>query len=138
MLERQEEDSTLTSLPAFDSNLGEDIDALRDLTATFVRRELAPRADAIDRTDTFPQDLWPQLGALGLLGLTVEPEWGGAGLGYLAHCVVMEEISRGSGSVGLSYGAHATLRESAERWAQTRKSRYLLTGLAGKHSAPSP
>ena len=120
----------MTSLPAFDFDLGEDIDALRDLTATFVRRELAPRADAIDRTDTFPRDLWPQLGALGLLGLTVEPEWGGAGLGYLAHCVVMEEISRGSGSVGLSYGAHANLlRESAETLGHGRAKKPLPPGL---------
>ena len=105
----------MTTLPAFNFDLGEDIDALRDLTATFVRRELAPRANEIDRTDTFPRDLWPKLGELGLLGLTVEPEWGGAGLGYLAHCVVMEEISRGSGSVGLSYGG---LRAPASGWMQ--------------------
>ena len=124
----------MTSLPAFDFDLGEDIDALRDLTATFVRRELAPRADAIDRTDTFPRDLWPQLGALGLLGLTVEPEWGGAGLGYLAHCVVMEEISRGSGSVGLSYGAHANLCvNQLRRWGtDAQKSRYLPGLISGE------
>ena len=124
----------MTSLPAFDFDLGEDIDALRDLTATFVRRELTPRADAIDRTDTFPRDLWPQLGALGLLGLTVEPEWGGAGLGYLAHCVVMEEISRGSGSVGLSYGAHANLCvNQLRRWGtDAQKSRYLPGLISGE------
>ena len=124
----------MTTLPAFDFDLGEDIDALRDLTATFVRRELAPRADAIDRTDTFPRDLWPQLGALGLLGLTVEPEWGGAGLGYLAHCVVMEEISRGSGSVGLSYGAHANLCvNQLRRWGtDAQKSRYLPGLISGE------
>ena len=120
----------MTTLPAFDFDLGEDIDALRDLTATFVRRELAPRADAIDRTDTFPRDLWPQLGALGLLGLTVEPEWGGAGLGYLAHCVVMEEISRGSGSVGLSYGAHANLCvNQLRRWGTDAQKSHYLPGL---------
>lgn len=124
----------MTTLPAFDFDLGEDIDALRDLTATFVRRELTPRADAIDRTDTFPRDLWPQLGALGLLGLTVEPEWGGAGLGYLAHCVVMEEISRGSGSVGLSYGAHANLCvNQLRRWGtDAQKSRYLPGLISGE------
>lgn len=124
----------MTTLPVFDFDLGEDIDALRDLTATFVRRELAPRADAIDRTDTFPRDLWPQLGALGLLGLTVEPEWGGAGLGYLAHCVVMEEISRGSGSVGLSYGAHANLCvNQLRRWGtDAQKSRYLPGLISGE------
>ena len=71
--------------------------------------KIAPRADEIDRTNTFPRDLWPQMGALGLLGITVEEEYGGAGLGYLAHCVAMEEISRGSASVGLSYGAHSNL-----------------------------
>ena len=124
----------MTTLPAFDFDLGEDIDALRDLTATFVRRELAPRADEIDRTDTFPRDLWPKLGELGLLGLTVEPEWGGAGLGYLAHSVVMEEISRGSGSVGLSYGAHANLCvNQLRRWGtDAQKSRYLPGLISGE------
>jgi isovaleryl-CoA dehydrogenase len=93
----------------FDFALGEDIDALRDSVARFSDDNIAPRADEIDRTNTFPRDLWPKLGELGVLGVTVSEEYGGAGLGYLAHCVAMEEISRGSASVGLSYGAHSNL-----------------------------
>ena len=93
----------------FDFGLGADVDMLRDTARGFAQDKIAPRADEIDRTNTFPRDLWPQLGALGLLGITVEEEWGGAGLGYLAHCVAMEEVSRASASVGLSYGAHSNL-----------------------------
>ena len=93
----------------FDFGLGEDIDMLRDTTRSFSEDKIAPRADEIDKTNTFPRDLWPQMGALGLHGITVEEEYGGSGLGYLAHCVAMEEISRGSASVGLSYGAHSNL-----------------------------
>src|SRR4029078_11875776 len=93
----------------FDFGLGEDIDMLRDTTRSFSDDKIAPRADEIDKTNTFPRDLWPQMGALGLHGITVEEEYGGSGLGYLAHCVAMEEISRGSASVGLSYGAHSNL-----------------------------
>jgi isovaleryl-CoA dehydrogenase len=93
----------------FDFALGEDVDALRDTVARFAHDQIAPRAEAIDRENTFPRDLWPQLGALGVLGVTVDEEYGGAGLGYLAHCVAMEEISRGSAAVGLSYGAHSNL-----------------------------
>ncbi len=89
--------------------LGEDLDMLRDTVGGFSRDRIAPRADEIDRSNTFPRDLWPEMGALGLLGITVEEEYGGSGLGYLAHCVAMEEISRGSASVGLSYGAHSNL-----------------------------
>src|ERR1700712_1134765 len=84
----------------FDFGLGEDIDMLRDTTRSF-------SANEIDKTNTFPRDLWPQMGALGLHGITVEEEYGGSGLGYLAHCVAMEEISRGSGFVSLTYGAHS-------------------------------
>ncbi len=93
----------------FDFGLGDTIDMLRDTVAQFARAEIAPRAAAIDAANEFPRDLWPKLGALGLLGVTVEEEFGGAGLGYLAHCVAMEEISRASASVGLSYGAHSNL-----------------------------
>src|SRR6476619_3809787 len=93
----------------FNFGLGEDIDMLRDTTRSFSDDKIAPRADEIDKTNTFPRDLWPQMGALGLHGITVEEEYGGSGLGYLAHCVAMEEISRGSASVGLSYGAHSNL-----------------------------
>ena len=93
----------------FDFGLGSDADMLRDTVAAFAQDRIAPRADEIDRSNSFPRDLWPELGKLGLLGITVEEEYGGAGLGYLAHCVAMEEISRASASVGLSYGAHSNL-----------------------------
>ena len=92
-----------------DHSLGETIDLIRDTVQQFSSQEIAPRAEEIDRTDAFPRDLWPRFGDLGLLGITVSEEYGGAGLGYLAHAVTMEEISRGSASVGLSYGAHSNL-----------------------------
>ena len=96
-------------LPGLDFGLGETADAIRDTVEGFATREIAPRAAAIDRSNTFPRDLWPRLGALGLLGITVEEEEGGSGLGYLEHVVAMEEVSRASASVGLSYGAHSNL-----------------------------
>ena len=119
----------------FDFGLGEDIDMLRETVRSFAEAELAPRADEIDRTNLFPRDLWPRLGDLGLLGLTVEPEWGGSGLGYLAHVVAMEEISRVSGSVGLSYGAHSNLCvNQLRRWGTPeQKGRYLPKLVNGEH-----
>ncbi|KPF83323.1 isovaleryl-CoA dehydrogenase [alpha proteobacterium AAP38] len=97
------------SLPLFDFGLGETADALRDAVACFSADEIAPRAAEIDRTDQFPMDLWKKMGDLGVLGVTAEEEYGGAGMGYIEHMVAMEEISRASASVGLSYGAHSNL-----------------------------
>jgi len=119
----------------FDFGLGDDIDGLRDLTRRFAEERIAPRADEIDRTNQFPRDLWPQLGALGLLGITVEEEWGGVGLGYVAHCVAMEEVSRGSASVGLSYGAHSNLcvNQIRRNGTDEQKGRYLPKLISGEH-----
>ena len=97
------------SLPDFDFGLGETLDALRDSVASFCAREISPMAPEVDRSNAFPRDLWPKLGELGVLGMTVNEAYGGVDLGYLAHTVVMEEISRASGAVGLSYGAHSNL-----------------------------
>ncbi|MEO6016373.1 MAG: acyl-CoA dehydrogenase family protein, partial [Polaromonas sp.] len=99
----------MTNLPGLDFQLGEDIDALRDAVREFAQSEIAPRASDIDRHDQFPMDLWQKMGALGVLGITVGEEYGGANMGYLAHMIAMEEISRASASVGLSYGAHSNL-----------------------------
>jgi isovaleryl-CoA dehydrogenase len=119
----------------FDFGLGEALDLLRETVAAFAAAEVAPRAEAIDRENAFPRDLWPRLGELGLLGLTVEPEWGGTGLGYLAHVVAMEEISRASGSVGLSYGAHSNLCvNQVRRWgSDEQRRRYLPKLVNGEH-----
>jgi isovaleryl-CoA dehydrogenase len=119
----------------FDFGLGETADMLRRSVSGFAAQRIAPRADEIDRTNTFPRDLWPALGALGLHGLTVEEEWGGAGLGYLEHCVAMEEISRASASVGLSYGAHSNLCINQLRLNGTaeQKRRYLPKLISGEH-----
>ncbi|TDI93735.1 MAG: isovaleryl-CoA dehydrogenase [Gammaproteobacteria bacterium] len=125
----------MTSLPTLDYGLGETIDMLRDTVQQFTANEIAPRAAEIDASNEFPRDLWPKLGALGLLGMTVEPEFGGSGLGYLAHCVAMEEISRGSASVGLSYGAHSNLCVNQLRRFGTdeQKQQYLPKLINGEH-----
>jgi isovaleryl-CoA dehydrogenase len=96
-------------IPQLDHLLGDDIDMLRDSVRSFADGRVAPIAAEIDRTDEFPRHLWPEMGALGLHGITVDEDHGGANMGYLAHCVAMEEVSRASASVGLSYGAHSNL-----------------------------
>ena len=123
------------SLPPFNFDLGETADMLRDSVAAFTASEVAPRAEEIDRSNEFPRDLWPRLGDLGLLGITVEEEYGGAGMGYLHHVVAMEEISRGSASVGLSYGAHSNLCVNQIRrvGSETQKRRYLPKLISGAH-----
>jgi isovaleryl-CoA dehydrogenase len=115
--------------------LGETAEAIRDSVRTFAVNEIAPLADEIDRTDKFPRHLWPKLGDLGVLGITVEEEHGGAGLGYVEHCVAMEEISRASGSVGLSYGAHSNLcvNQIRRHGRAEQKQRYLPALISGEH-----
>ncbi|MCC6780960.1 MAG: isovaleryl-CoA dehydrogenase [Hyphomicrobiales bacterium] len=119
----------------FDFGLGEIADMLRETVQGFAADRITPRADEIDRSNLFPRDLWPELGKLGLHGITVEEEWGGAGLGYLEHCVAMEEISRASASVGLSYGAHSNLCVNQIRRNGTaeQKRRYLPKLISGEH-----
>ncbi len=119
----------------FDFGLGEDTDLLRRSVAKFAADRIAPRAAAIDRDNRFPRDLWPELGALGLLGITVEAEFGGTGLGYRDHVVAAEEISRASGSVGLSYIAHSNLCVNQLRlWGTPgQKRRYLPKLISGEH-----
>lgn len=119
----------------FDFGLGEDTDLLRETVATFSTDRIAPRAAAIDSDNEFPRDLWPELGALGLHGMTVDPAYGGSGLGYLAHVVAMEEVSRASASVGLSYGAHSNLCvNQIYRWGTEEQKQQFLPGLvSGEH-----
>ncbi|AWZ00915.1 MAG: isovaleryl-CoA dehydrogenase [Rhodobiaceae bacterium] len=121
--------------PTLNFDLGETVDMIRDTVRSFTADKIAPRAAEIDSTNEFPRDLWPQMGELGLLGLTVEEKDGGSGLGYLAHTVAMEEISRGSASVGLSYGAHSNLCvNQIRRWAtQEQKDKYLPKLMSGEH-----
>ena len=125
----------MTDLPGLDFHLGEEIDALRDAVRAFAQAEIAPRAAEIDRSDRFPMDLWPRMGALGLLGITVPEEDGGAGMGYLAHMVAMEEISRASASVGLSYGAHSNLcvNQIRRNGSEAQKRKYLPRLIGGEH-----
>jgi len=115
--------------------LGETLDILRDSVRSFALREIAARAAEIDRSNEFPRDLWPKLGKLGLLGITVEEQYGGAHLGYLAHVVAMEEISRASASVGLSYGAHSNLcvNQIRRNGNDRQKRRYLPGLISGEH-----
>jgi isovaleryl-CoA dehydrogenase len=119
----------------FDFGLGETADAIRDTVRDFAQGEIAPRAEEIDRTNTFPRDLWPRMGELGLHGITVEEEYGGAGLGYLEHVVAMEEVSRASASVGLSYGAHSNLcvNQIRRNGSDDQKRRYLPKLISGEH-----
>jgi isovaleryl-CoA dehydrogenase len=119
----------------FDFGLGADIDMLRQTVAGFAADRIAPRADDIDRSNTFPRDLWPEMGALGLHGITVEEDYGGAGLGYLAHCVAMEEVSRASAAVGLSYGAHSNLcvNQIRRNGNEAQKRTYLPKLISGEH-----
>ena len=122
-------------VPMLDFDLGDEIDLLRDSVRGFADARIAPIAAEIDRTDEFPRYLWPQMGELGLHGITVEEEYGGAGMGYLAHCVAMEEVSRASASVGLSYGAHSNLcvNQIRRNGTEAQKRRYLPKLISGEH-----
>src|SRR5437667_3310915 len=123
------------NLPGLDFQLGEDIDALRYAVRGFAQSEIAPRAAEIDASDQFPMDLWRKMGDLGVLGVTVSEEYGGAAMGYLAHVSAMEEISRASASVGLSYGAHSNLcvNQIRRNGNAAQKKKYLPTLVSGEH-----
>lgn len=125
----------MSNLPGVQFMLGEDIEMLRDAVATFAAKEIAPRAAEIDRSDQFPMDLWRKFGELGVLGMTVSEQYGGTDLGYTAHMVVMEEISRASASVGLSYGAHSNLcvNQINRNGSEAQKRRYLPKLISGEH-----
>ncbi len=120
---------------SLDFALGEEIDLLRESTAAFCHREIAPLAAGVDRDNAFPQPLWRKLGEMGLLGITVEEEYGGAGMGYTAHAVAMEEISRASASIGLSYGAHSNLcvNQIRRNGSEAQKVRFLPKLISGEH-----
>src|SRR5258707_12930300 len=121
--------------PSLDFDLGADVDQLRDTVRGFADDEIAPLAAEIDKTDKFPRQLWPKMGALGLHGITVGEEYGGTGMGYLAHCVAMEEVSRASASVGLSYGAHSNLcvNQIHRNGTDAQKQQYLPKLVSGEH-----
>ena len=129
--------ATMTSnrMPGLDFGLGETADMIRSSVESFAQAEIAPRAEEIDVSNEFPRDLWPRLGDLGLLGITVDEEEGGSGLGYLEHCVAMEEVSRASASVGLSYGAHSNLCVNQIKLNGTpaQRARYLPKLISGEH-----
>jgi len=124
-----------TRLAALDHDLGPEIDMLRNSVRDFADEKIAPLAAEIDKTDRFPIELWPEMGTLGLHGITVEEEYGGAGMGYLAHCVAMEEVSRASASVGLSYGAHSNLcvNQIRRNGNEAQKRKYLPKLISGMH-----
>ena len=119
----------------FNFDLGETADAIRETVHAFSQNEIAPRAAEIDRSNEFPRDLWPKIGALGLHGITVEEEYGGTGLGYLEHCIAVEEMSRASAAVGLSYGAHSNLcvNQIRRNGNETQKRKYLPKLISGEH-----
>src|SRR6186713_1053851 len=119
----------------FNFDLGETADAIRETVHAFSQNEIAPRAAEIDRSNQFPRDLWPKIGALGLHGITVEEEYGGIGLGYLEHCIAVEEMSRASAAVGLSYGAHSNLcvNQIRRNGNEAQKRKYLPKLLSGEH-----
>src|SRR5471032_3303397 len=121
--------------PCLDFGLGETIGILRETVANFAAREIAPRAAAIDRNNEFPNELWRSFGKLGVLGITVEEEYGGTNMGYLAHMVAMEEISRASASVGLSYGAHSNLcvNQIKRNGTEEQRKKYLPKLISGEH-----
>jgi len=123
------------ALPVFDFDLGETADMLRDSVADFAQTKIAPLAAEIDSSNEFPMDLWPQMGEMGVLGVTVDEQYGGAGMGYLEHVVAMEEISRASASVGLSYGAHSNLcvNQIHRNGNDAQKSKYLPKLVSGEH-----
>jgi isovaleryl-CoA dehydrogenase len=132
---RQPRRREMSNLPGLNFMLGEDIDALRDAVHAFAQAEIAPRAAEIDRSDQFPMDLWEKMGELGVLGITVPEEYGGAQMGYLAHMIAMEEISRASASVGLSYGAHSNLcvNQLKRNGTEAQKRKYLPKLIDGSH-----
>ena len=119
----------------FNFDLGETADAIRETVHAFSQNEIAPRAAEIDRSNQFPRDLWPKIGSLGLHGITVEEEYGGTGLGYLEHCIAVEEMSRASAAVGLSYGAHSNLcvNQIRRNGNETQKRKYLPKLISGEH-----